>query len=91
MNNTDCIICAVDYEKAFDSLSWEFMLSIMKKYNFWPNCFKWISVLYTNPTIQIKNNGCMTNSIDVKRGLKQEDTCSSLLFILAIEALATKI
>ena len=23
LNNTDCIICAVDFEKAFDSLSWE--------------------------------------------------------------------
>ena len=22
LNNTDCIICAVDFEKAFDSLSW---------------------------------------------------------------------
>ena len=91
LNNTDCIICAVDFEKAFDSLSWEIMLSIMKKYNFGPNCIKWISVLYTNPTIQIKNNGWMTNSIDVKRGVKQGDPCSSLLFILAIEALATKI
>ena len=30
-------------------------------------------------------------SIDVKSGVKQGDPCSSLLFILAIEALATKI
>ena len=59
LNNTDCTFCAVDFEKAFDSLSWEFMLNIMKKYNFGPNCIKWISVLYTNPTIQIKNNGWM--------------------------------
>ena len=53
LNNTDTY-CAVDFKKAFDSLSWEFMLSIMEKYNFRPNCIKWISVLYTNPTIQIK-------------------------------------
>ena len=56
-NNISGAIICLDYEKAFDSLNWNFMLASLQKFGFGPEFIKWVNILYTFPSFCVKNNG----------------------------------
>ena len=86
--NSPGILLQLDFEKAFDSVEWTFLLLVLKKYNFGEYFIKWIKVLYGRPKICIKNNGYLSNYIGMGRGIRQGCPVSALLFILIIETRA---
>ena len=47
----------IDFEKAFDSLEWGFLLMVLKSHNFGPDFVAWFSVLYANSNSSVINNG----------------------------------
>jgi hypothetical protein len=52
------LLLLVDFEKAFDSLEWNFFgKKALKHYNFGPNLQKWISIFYDDITSRIGING----------------------------------
>lgn len=55
--NTEGILLFADFQKAFDSVEWNFLFKSLEKFNFGENFIKWINILYTNPYFYIKNNG----------------------------------
>ena len=82
---------AVDFLKAFDSYEWEFWEMVLRVFGF-PDCF--IQLLkrhYKNITSCVVNGGSSTNYFSIKRGVKQGDPPSGLVFILGIELLAIKV
>lgn len=85
------ILLFLDFEKAFDSLEWPFMIACLQKFGFGPEFIKWIQVLYKNPTITIKINGWLSEEVNLTRGIRQGCPVSALLFIMATEMLAIKI
>ncbi len=85
------ILLYLDFEKAFDSIEWPFMMGVLKKFNFGNNFMKWVNILYTNPIISIKNNGWMSTDIDLFRGVRQGCPLSALLFVLTVEVMAIRI
>ena len=89
--NTAGLICFLDYTKAFDSLNHKFLISCLKKFNFGPNFIKWIEILYDEPILVIKNNGWLTQPIQIRKGIRQGCPVSGMLFIIATEILATQI
>ena len=89
-NTPGAIIC-LDFQKAFDSLDWNFMFSVLEKYNFGQNFIKWIKILYNKPTFVLKNNGWMSEEQQMNRGVRQGCPISALLFILAAEMLGNNI
>ena len=78
-------------EKAFDTVEWTFMFDTLKTLNFGPNFIKWIRILYKNPTFRVKNNGFISKSCNMTRGIRQGCPISALLFILTTEILASRI
>lgn len=89
--NTPNAILFLDFEKAFDSVSWYFMLSTLRKFNFGPNFIRWIEILYKNPVFVIKNNGWFSREVQMQRGVRQGCPVSALLFILVTEILAIQL
>ena len=85
------ILLFVDFEKAFDTLEWSFILKTLEAFNFGDNFKKWVSVLYNNAQSSIMNGGFMTNYFEISRGVRQGCPLSPSLFILAVELLALKI
>ena len=81
----------IDFQKAFDSLEWNFLFHTLKHLGFGKDFITWIQTLYSTPIAYIKNNGYISDQIDIKRGVKQGCPISSLLFIMCVEVLAIKI
>ena len=82
---------AVDFEKAFDSISLNFWLEALRSFNFGPSFIKWVSVFYSNISSCVINNGFSTPLFPVERGVRQGDRLSPYLFILALEVLLINI
>ena len=54
-SNTAGAILCLDYEKAFDSLNWNFMLASLNKYGFGSNFIKWVKTKVKQRNIRDKN------------------------------------
>jgi exonuclease III len=89
--NENGILVLLDFEKAFDSLNWEFLDYVLKSYGFGEYYITWIKIFYTNINSCVINNGYMSNTFNLKRGIRQGCPISAYLFILCVELLAQKI
>ena len=85
------ILLSIDFEKAFDSLRWSFMLDILKCMSFGDYFCKWINIIYTDPLCCVTNNGHASSFVKIERGIRQGCPISALLFILTVELLACAI
>ena len=87
------IIMAIDFEAAFDTVSWEFLLKALANYNFGPRCIEMIKTLYLNPKnfCRILLDGNLGPKIHMGRGIRQGDPVSGYLFNLVMEPLTNQI
>ena len=55
----------IDFQKAFDSVEWEFLFKCLEAFNFGPDFLHWVKVFYKNIQSCILNNG-MTSRISLR-------------------------
>ena len=85
------IFLFIDFEKAFDSIEWNFIKRSLELFNLGPFLTRWFSILYNNSEAAVINAGYMTDYFTVSRGVRQGCPLSPFLFILSVELLALKI
>ena len=78
----------LDAEKAFDRLEGPFLWRTMKEFKLGDKFMKMIQTLYANPSARVCVGGGMSEFFDIRRGTRQGDPMSPLLFTLSIEPLA---
>jgi hypothetical protein len=81
------LLIKLDISKAFDSVRWDYLLSVLEWRGFPARWREWIASLLTSSMSRVILNGSPLDSIHHGRGLRQGDPLSPLLFILAIDPL----
>ena len=84
-------LIAVDFKKAFDSVSRDFLFRTLHAFQFGPSFIHWIKTFYNNISSCVMNNGFATAPFEVQRGVRQGDPLSSCLFIIVLEILSISI
>ena len=81
----------IDFEKAFDTVEWNFLFKSLQAYNFGENFIKWVNLLYSNITSGTINNGFLSPTFKLSRGIRQGCPLAALLFILVAETITLKL
>ena len=79
------MVLKIDFEKAYDSISWEFLDQVMGFMGFPTLWRRWIKACLCSSRSSVLINGIPTVELRLFRGLRQGDHLSAFLFILAME------
>ena len=90
-NKKTGIILLIDFEKAYDSLSFKYIKKCLTFFNFSENIINWVDILLHNFSAVINHCGNISNKFNISRGARQGDPLASYLFIICIEILAHKL
>ena len=84
-----CMVFKVDFEKAYDSVSWHFHFYMMRRMGFHERWISWIKGCITSASVSILVNGSPTSEFKPQRGLRQGNPLTPLLFDLVAEGLTS--
>ena len=92
MHYTQCndipgLLMLIDFQKAFDSVSWKFLHSILTLFGFKEGFCKWIKILNTNVRAAVLQSGILSEFFDIERGCRQGDPISAYLFLLCAQVM----
>ena len=81
------IFLKLDIHKAFDTVSWPYLLEVMQAIGFGPRWREWVSILFRTSSSRVLLNGQQGPVFSHRRGVRQGDPLSPMLFILAMDPL----
>ena len=83
--NSDLIINFLDYEKAFDSIDRASLWKILRHHGIPEKVVNLIKNMYEGTSCRVVHEGQVTDSFNIKTGVRQGCLLSPFLFILAID------
>ena len=86
-NKKPVMIFKVDFEKAYDSVSWSFLDYMLFRLGFCPKWRSWISACLHSASISVLINGSPSKEFTPTRGLRQGDPLAPLLFNIVGEGI----
>jgi len=87
-NRKSGVCLKVDFEKAYDSVRWTFLLDMLQRMGFHSKWIKWVKGCLETATVLVLVNGSPTEEFRPTRGLRQEDPLAPFLFLIVAEGLA---
>ena len=81
----------LDIEKAFDSVEHEYLYKVLDRFDVGHDFLTWMKCFYNNRSSYVLNNGYLSPTINLERGIFQGCPISPYLFLLAIEILGISI
>ena len=74
--NIPGLMIFVDFQKAFDSIEWDFLFKCTEAFNFGSNFRRWVKLFYNDMQSCIMNKGMTSKSFQLERGARQGDPLS---------------
>jgi hypothetical protein len=81
------IILKLDFEKAFDKIEHEVIIRIMRQKGFPRKWVEWVQGILKSGTSVVLLNGTPGKVFHCRRGVRQGDPLSPLLFVLTTDLL----
>lgn len=78
-NKVPGLVLLIDFEKAFDSVSWSFMFKVLHFFHFGEIFIKWVKILFSKASLCVIQNGFFLTFLrlegDVGRVIQFHHTC----------------
>jgi hypothetical protein len=82
------VIFKIDFEKTYDKVKWSFVWKVLEMKGFSNQWCQWIDSIMEGGHVGIKINDQVEQNFQTKKGLRQGDTLSPLLFNIVVDMLA---
>lgn len=83
----DIVLLKLDFMKAYDRISWEFLFSAMAAMGFGEGFIHLVQLLFRNVSSSVYLNGSQTAGFEISKGVRQGCPLAPYLFLLVGEAL----
>ena len=82
------VVLKIDFEEAYDKVKWYFLQQTLRMKGFCPQWCKWVENFVSGGSVGIKINDDIGHYFQTKKGLRQGDPMSPILFNIMVDMLS---